>query len=184
MIQIFNKQLLSYCICWQNLKFSQTLTLWSCLGWPKFWSMLHAAGHTSFGISEDYFCGVTLCWKNLKWIVVPKKAQIWPCFGFPTPISTPESNSPRKNTSIKGLGTVFFGFLHKKCLAGRIFSGVIIFFMIDPMMGKSQVKSGPQKSPNLTVCRVSHPNFDTGIQFSTQIDIYRGSRKGFFRLPS
>ena len=52
------------------------------------------------------------------------------------------------------------------------------------MLEKSQVKSGPQKSPNLTVCRVSHPNFDTGIQFSTQIDIYRGSRRGFFLLPS
>ena len=33
------------------------------------------------------------------------------------------------------------------------------------MMEKSQVKSGPPKSPNLTVCRVSHPNFDTRIQF-------------------
>merc|ERR1712001_28118 len=87
---------------------------------------------------------------------------------FPTPISTPESNYPRKITSIKGLGTIFFGFLHKKCLAGRIFSGAQNFFTIDPMMGKSQVKSGPPKSPNLTVCRVSHPNFDTGIQFSTK----------------
>ena len=27
-------------------------------------------------------------------------------------------------------------------------------------------------SPNLTVCQVSHPNFDTRIQFSTKKDIY------------
>ena len=46
-------------------------------------------------------------------------------------------------------------------------AGKMNFFTIDPMLEKSQVKSGPQKSPNLTVCQVSHPNFDTGIQFST-----------------
>ena len=85
-------------------------------------------GGTDFFQGHKFFLRLTLCWKNIKWKVVPKKAQIWPCAGFPTPISTPESNSPRKNTSIKGLGTVFFGFLHKKCLAGRIFSEEWNFF--------------------------------------------------------
>ena len=84
--------------------------------------------------------------KNLKWRVVPKKAQIWPCAGFLSSVSTPESDSPRKITSIKGLGTVFFGFLHKKRLAGRIFSEGRNFFTIDPMLEKSQVKSGPKKA--------------------------------------
>ena len=28
------------------------------------------------------FLRLTLCWKNLKWKVVPKKAQIWLCAGF------------------------------------------------------------------------------------------------------
>ena len=34
-----------------------------------------------------------------------------------------------------------------KCLAGRIFSGAQNFFTIDPMLEKSQVKSGPPKKP-------------------------------------
>ena len=130
------------------------------------------------------FLRLTLCWKNLKWKVVPQKAQIWPCAGFPTPISTPESDSPRKTTSIDGLGRVFFGFLHKKRLAGRILFAAQNFFTIDPMLEKSQVKSGPQKSPNWPVFRVSQPSFDTGIRFSTKNHIYKWSRKGFFRLPS
>ena len=77
-----------------------------------------------------------------------------------------------------------FDFLLRKWLAGQIFLGAQNFFTIDPVLEKSQVKSGPQKSPNLTVWRVSHPNFDTGIQFSMQNHIYKGSQKGFFRLPS
>ena len=88
------------------------------------------AGGTDFFRGMKFFLRLTLCWKkeNLKWKVVPQKAQIWPCAGFPTPISTPESDSPRKITSIKGLGRVFFGFLHKMCLAGRIFSEGTKFF--------------------------------------------------------
>ena len=55
-----------------------------------------------------------------------------------------------------------------------------IFLRLTLCWKKSQVKSGPQKSPNLTICRVSHSSFDTGIQFSTQNHIYKLSRKGFF----
>ena len=60
-------------------------------------------GGTDFFRGRFFLKKLTLCWKNLKWKVVPKKAQIWPCAGFLTPISTPESNSPRKLTSIEGL---------------------------------------------------------------------------------
>ena len=67
--------------------------------------------------------------------MVPKKAQICPCSGLLTPISTPESDSPRKITSIKGLGRFFFSFLHKKRLAGQIFSEGTNFFCDWPYVG-------------------------------------------------
>ena len=94
-----------------------------------FFGCLHKnAWRDEFFQGHKIFLRLTLCWKNLKWKVVPQKAQICPCSGFLTPISTPESDSPRKITSIKGLGRVFFGFLHKKRLAGRIFSEGTKFF--------------------------------------------------------
>ena len=104
-------------------------------------------GGTDFFRGRFFFKKLTLCWKNLKWKVVLQKAQIWPCAGFLTPISTPESNSPRKLTSIEGLGTVFFGFLHKMCLAGRIFSEGRNFFTIDPMLEKISIEKWSPKKP-------------------------------------
>ena len=147
------------CSSWANKK----VVLW-CKGWIL--SAVQNAWQDEFFQGPKIFLRLTLCWKNLKWKVVPKKANIWPCARFLTPILTLEYNSPRKITSIMVLRRVFFGFLHKKRLAGRIFSEGRNFFTIDPMLEKSQVKSGPQKGPNLTVCRASHPNFDTWIQFS------------------
>ena len=55
-----------------------------------------------------------------------------------------ESDSPQKITSINGLGRVFFGFLHKKWLAGRILFAAQNFFTIDPMLGGKVVPKKAQ----------------------------------------
>ena len=54
-----------------------------------------------------------------------------------------------------------------------------LFLRGDPMLEKSQVKSGLKKSSNLMALQNSHHNF----KFSTQYHIYKWSRK-IFQLPS
>ena len=74
------------------------------------------------------------------------------------------------------------GFFHlpSRKVAGHMsFGKDNIFLLGDPMLEKSQVKSGLKKSSNLMTLRNSHHNFE----FSTQYHIYKWSRK-IFQLPS
>ena len=78
------------------------------------------AGRTSFEMLENFFSGMTLYWKKSQVKSGSHKRSNLTAWWASHPISTPESNSPRKSTCISSLGRVFFYFLLGKLLTVQV----------------------------------------------------------------
>ena len=86
------------------------------------------AGLTSFEMLENFFSGMTLYWKKSQVKSGSHKRSNLTAWWASHPISTPESNSPRKSTCISSLGRVFSTSFLENCWLYKFWNVRELFF--------------------------------------------------------